>query len=59
MSMRGAVNRPKDRMQRVNDLKRMKLSVERNLESASLTHVQDDINGLSERVERIDAHLAD
>jgi len=59
MSMRGAVNRPKDRMQRVNELKRMKLSVERNLESASLTHVQDDINGLSERVERIDAHLAD
>ena len=30
MSMRSAVNRPKDRAQRINEMKRMKLSVERN-----------------------------
>ena len=42
MSMRSAVNRPKDRTQRINEMKRMKLSVERNLENASLAKINDE-----------------
>ena len=40
--MRSAVNRPKDRTQRINEIKRLKLSIERNLESASLAKVGEE-----------------
>ena len=59
MGMRSAVNRPKDRVQRLNEIKRMKLSVERNLESAGLGGVTDEIGLLDTRVERIEGRLAD
>ena len=39
MSMRSAINRPKDRTQRINEIKRLRTSIERNLESASLDKV--------------------
>ena len=42
LSMRSAVNRPKDRTQRINEIKRLKLSIERNLESASLGKVAEE-----------------
>jgi len=58
MSMRGAVNRPKDKVQRTNEIKRMQLSVQRNLESAGLSNVQSEIKALDERVDRVDARLA-
>ena len=58
MSMRSAVNRPKDRTQRINEMKRMKLSVERNLESASLTKVNDERASLDAKLDQIDARLA-
>ena len=58
MSMRSAVNRPKDRTQRINEMKRMKLSVERNLESASLTKVDDERVSLDAKLDRIDSRLA-
>lgn len=59
VGMRSAVNRPKDRVQRLNEVKRMKLSVERNLESAGLGGVTDEIGLLDTRVERIEGRLAD
>jgi len=58
MSMRSAVNRPKDRTQRINEMKRMKLSVERNLESASLTKVNDERASLDAKLDQIDSRLA-
>lgn len=58
MSMRSAVNRPKDRTQRINEMKRMKLSVERNLESASLSKVNDERISLDAKLDRIDSRLA-
>ena len=57
MSMRSAVNRPKDRVQRINEIKRMKLSVERNLESGSLGKAVDEIEMLDARIERIERRL--
>lgn len=58
MSMRSAANRPKDRMQRLNEIKRMKLSVERNLESADLGKAREEIDFLNLRLDRIDEGLA-
>ena len=58
MSMRSAVNRPKDRLQRINEIKRMKLSVERNLESGSLGKVVDELELLDARVDRIEHRLS-
>ena len=58
MSMRGHATRPKDRVQRLNEIKRMKTSVERNLESASLVKITDEITFLDERVDRVGNHLA-
>ncbi len=58
MSMRSAVNRPKDRTQRVNEIKRLRTSVERNLESASLEKVTDERASLDERLDRINDRLA-
>jgi len=52
------VNRPKDKVQRTNEIKRMQLSVQRNLESAGLSNVQSEIKALDERVDRVDARLA-
>tara|TARA_B100000003_G_scaffold161307_1_gene147103 strand:- start:1951 stop:2478 length:528 start_codon:yes stop_codon:yes gene_type:complete len=58
MSMRGAINRPKDRIQRINEVKRLKLSVERNLENASMEKAVDELGSLSERLASIDQRLA-
>lgn len=58
MSMRSAVNRPKDRTQRVNEIKRLKLSIERNLESASLAKVANERASLDVHLDRIDQRLA-
>ncbi len=58
MNMRSNVNRPKDRTQRLNEMKRMKTSVERNLESASLTKVQEEREVLDDRLDRINERLA-
>ena len=58
MGMRSAVNRPKDRTQRINEMKRMKLSVERNLESASLAKINDERASLDAQLDRIDRRLA-
>jgi len=56
--MRSAVNRPKDRTQRINEIKRLKLSIERNLESASLTKVADEATSLDGQLDRINNRLA-
>ena len=58
LSMRSAVNRPKDRTQRINEIKRLKLSIERNLESASLTKVADEATSLDSQLDRINNRLA-
>ncbi len=58
MNMRSSVNRPKDRTQRLNEMKRMKLSIERNLESASLAKVNDERETLDERLDQINRRLA-
>ena len=58
MSMRGHATRPKDRIQRLKEIKRMKTSVERNLESASLVKITDEVTFLDERVDRVGNHLA-
>ena len=58
MGMRSAANRPKDRLQRINEMKRMKLSIERNLDSANLNHAEEELDLLNVRIERIDSRLA-
>ncbi len=58
MSMRSAVNRPKDKVQRTNEIKRMHLSVQRNLESAGLSSASEEIKALNDRIDRIDNRLA-
>ncbi len=58
MSMRSEANRPKDRTQRLNEVRRMKLSVERNLESAGLGSVAEEVTSLGLRVDAIDDKLA-
>jgi len=58
LGMRSAVNRPKDRTQRINEIKRLKLSIERNLESASLTKVADEATSLDGQLDRINHRLA-
>ena len=58
MSMRSAANRPKDKVQRLNEIKRMKLSIERNLESANLAKASDELKLLNVRLDRIDGRLA-
>ena len=58
LSMRSAVNRPKDRTQRINEIKRLKLSIERNLESASLAKVGEEQVMLEGQLDRINDRLA-
>jgi len=58
LSMRSAVNRPKDRTQRINEIKRLKLSIERNLESASLGKVAEEQVMLEGQLDRINNRLA-
>jgi len=58
MSMRSAANRPKDKVQRLNEIKRMKLSIERNLESANMAKASDELKLLNVRLDRIDGRLA-
>jgi len=59
LSLRGEVTRPKERGHHIAEIERMKLSIERHLESASLNQIQKDINELSQRIDRIDANLAE
>ena len=58
LSMRSAKNRPKDRTQRINELKRLKLSIERNLESASLAKAADERASLDGQLDRINNRRA-
>jgi hypothetical protein len=58
MSMRSAINRPKDRTQRMNEIKRLRTSIERNLESASLDKVTDERASLDQQLDRINNRLA-
>ena len=58
VSMRSDVNRPKDRSQRVAEITRMKTSVQRNLETASVAKVGKDITDLDARIDRIGDTLA-
>ena len=58
MSMRSAINRPKDRTQRINEIKRLRTSIERNLESASLDKVTDERAALDQQLDRINNRLA-
>jgi hypothetical protein len=57
--MRSDINRPKDRSQRVAEITRMRTSVQRNLETASVANVAKDINDLDMRIDRIGNTLAD
>lgn len=59
VSMRSDVNRPKDRFQRMAEVTRMKTSVQRNLETASVANVAKDIHDLDKRIDRIGDTLAD
>ena len=59
VSMRSDINRPKDRSQRVAEITRMRTSVQRNLETASVANVAKDINDLDMRIDRIGNTLAD
>jgi hypothetical protein len=59
VSMRSDINRPKDRSQRVAEITRMRTSVQRNLETASVANVAKDINDLDVRIDRIGNTLAD
>ncbi|HJM55312.1 MAG TPA: hypothetical protein QGI72_03610 [Poseidonia sp.] len=59
VSMRSDVNRPKNRSQRIAEITRMKTSVQRNLETASVTNVGKDISDLDMRIDRIGDTLAD
>ena len=59
VSMRSDINRPKDRSQRVAEITRMRTSVQRNLETASVANVGKDINDLDMRIDRIGNTLAD
>ena len=56
--MRSAINRPKDRTQRINEIKRLRTSIERNLESASLDKVTDERASLDQQLDRINNRLA-
>ena len=58
LSMRSAMNRPKDRAHRINEIKRLKVSIERNLESASLTKIADERVSLEGQLDRINDRLA-
>ena len=58
VSMRSDVNRPKNRSQRVAEITRMKTSVQRNLETASVAKVGKDITDLDARIYRIGDTLA-
>ena len=58
VSMRSDVNRPKNRSQRVAEITRMKTSVQRNLETASVAKVGKDITDLDARIDRIGDTLA-
>jgi hypothetical protein len=57
MGMRSSINRPKDRIQRINEIKRMKSSVARNLENASLDKAEDEIGDIQERLNRVNKRL--
>ena len=50
MSLRGEQLRPKDRNQRVASIKRIKEIVSRNLHSASLEGVKDDLHLVNLRI---------
>ena len=59
LGMRSDVNRPKDRTQRIAEINRMKISVQRNLETAAVKHVSKEITELDTRIDRIGNNLAE
>ena len=59
LSIRTRGNRPKDRKQRIMEMQRMRLSVQRNLESASLDKLESEVAFLHQRLESVNDQLAD
>lgn len=59
MGIRSKGNRPKDRRQRTVELQRMLLSIERNLESASLKQLASEVAFLEQRLDGMNERLAD
>lgn len=59
LSIRTRGNRPKDRKQRIMEMQRMRLSVQRNLESASLDKLESEVAFLHQRLENVNDQLAD
>tara|TARA_B110000483_G_C17681313_1_gene345706 strand:- start:141 stop:344 length:204 start_codon:yes stop_codon:yes gene_type:complete len=50
MQQRGEALKPKDRNQRLSSINRSKLSIERNLNQARLTHAQSELELVKERL---------
>lgn len=50
MQQRGEALKPKDRSQRLSSINRSKLSIERNLNQARLTHAQSELELVKERL---------
>ncbi|MCH1540493.1 MAG: hypothetical protein L7S56_03540 [Candidatus Poseidonia sp.] len=59
MGMRGEIVRPKDRQQRIDEMKRMRTSVERHLEAASLHQQRETMTSLGGMVDSMNHRLAD
>ena len=57
MSLRGEQLRPKDRNQRLASIKRTKEIVSRNIHSASLAGVKDDLHLVSQRISSAETGL--
>jgi len=50
MNQRGEALKPKDRSQRLSSITRSKLSIERNLNQARLTHAQSELSLAKDRL---------
>ena len=59
LNIRTRGTRPKDRNQRLMELQRMRLSVQRNLESASLGKLESEIAFLHQRLDNVNDQLTD
>lgn len=59
LSIRSRGTRPKDRNQRLMEMQRMRLSVQRNLESAALDKLESEVAFLHQRLDGVNEQLAD
>lgn len=57
MDQRGEALKPKDRSQRLSSINRSKLSIERNLNQARLTHAQSELEIAEERLQSAERGL--